>query len=76
MNLVEIARNNVNSWNRHDAEAIAAAYAEEGVTFGLDIQSHFSVVRRVPFTQNPPIKTRSKNRRQCVFRLVSLDSRV
>ena len=31
MNLVEIGRNNVNSWNRHDAEAIAAAYAEGGV---------------------------------------------
>ena len=24
MNIVEIARNNFNSWNRHDAEAIAA----------------------------------------------------
>src|SRR5215469_13943696 len=31
MNLVEIARNNFNSWNGHDAEAIAAAYAEGGV---------------------------------------------
>jgi steroid delta-isomerase-like uncharacterized protein len=31
MNLVEIGRNNLNSWNRHDAEAIAAAYAEGGV---------------------------------------------
>jgi hypothetical protein len=28
MNLVEIARNNFNSWNRHDADAIVAAYAE------------------------------------------------
>jgi hypothetical protein len=31
MNLLEIAQNNFNSWNRHDAEAIAAAYAEGGV---------------------------------------------
>jgi steroid delta-isomerase-like uncharacterized protein len=31
MNAVEIVRNNFNSWNRHDADAIAAAYAEGGV---------------------------------------------
>lgn len=31
MNLVEIARNNFNSWNRRDADAIVAAYAEGGV---------------------------------------------
>jgi hypothetical protein len=31
MNLVEIGRNNFNSWHRHDADAIVAAYAEGGV---------------------------------------------
>jgi hypothetical protein len=31
MNLVEIARNNFNSWNRRDADAIVAASAEGGV---------------------------------------------
>jgi steroid delta-isomerase-like uncharacterized protein len=31
MNAIEIVRNNFNSWNRHDADAIAAAYAEGGV---------------------------------------------
>ena len=31
MNAVGIVRNNFNSWNRHDADAIAAAYAEGGV---------------------------------------------
>lgn len=31
MNILEIARNNFNSWNTHDADAIAAAYAEGGV---------------------------------------------
>ena len=30
MNAVEVAQNNFNSWNRHDADAIAAAYAEGG----------------------------------------------
>jgi steroid delta-isomerase-like uncharacterized protein len=31
MNTVEIAQNAFNAWNRHDAEAIAAAYAEGAV---------------------------------------------
>jgi steroid delta-isomerase-like uncharacterized protein len=31
MNAVEVVRNNFNNWNRHDADAIAAAYAEGGV---------------------------------------------
>ena len=31
MNAVEVVRNNFNSWNRHDADAIVAAYAEGGV---------------------------------------------
>jgi hypothetical protein len=31
MNLVEIERNNFNSWNRHGADAIVAAYPEGGV---------------------------------------------
>jgi steroid delta-isomerase-like uncharacterized protein len=31
MNIVEIARRNFSNWNRHDADAIAAAYAEGGV---------------------------------------------
>jgi SnoaL-like domain len=31
MNAVEVVRNNFNSWNRHDADAIAAAFAEGGV---------------------------------------------
>ena len=30
INAIEVAQNNFNSWNRHDAEAIVAAYAEEG----------------------------------------------
>jgi len=30
MNAVEVAQNNFNSWNRHDADAIVAAYAEGG----------------------------------------------
>jgi steroid delta-isomerase-like uncharacterized protein len=37
MNLVEIARNNFNSWNRHDADAIVAAYAEGGVYTNADL---------------------------------------
>ena len=37
MNLVEIARNNFNSWNRHDADAIVAAYAEGGVYINPDL---------------------------------------
>ena len=37
MNLVEIARNNFNSWNRHDADAIVAAYAEGGVYTNPDL---------------------------------------
>jgi SnoaL-like domain len=36
MNL-EIARNNFNSWNRHDADAIVAAYAEGGVYINPDM---------------------------------------
>jgi hypothetical protein len=28
MNAVEVAQNNFNSWNRHDANAIVAAYAK------------------------------------------------
>jgi steroid delta-isomerase-like uncharacterized protein len=31
MNAVEVVKNNFNSWNRHDSDAIAAAYAEGGV---------------------------------------------
>jgi hypothetical protein len=30
MNAAEVARNNFKFWNRHDADAIAAAYAEGG----------------------------------------------
>ena len=30
MNAIEVAQNNFNSWNRHDADAIVAAYAEGG----------------------------------------------
>ena len=30
MNATEVARNNFNSWNRHDADAINAAYAKGG----------------------------------------------
>jgi len=30
MNAVEIVRKNIDSWNRHDADAIVAAYAEGG----------------------------------------------
>jgi hypothetical protein len=30
MNATEVAQNNFNSWNRHDAEAIVAAYAKGG----------------------------------------------
>jgi hypothetical protein len=37
MSLVEIARNNFNSWNRHDADAIVAAYAEGGVYTNPDL---------------------------------------
>jgi steroid delta-isomerase-like uncharacterized protein len=37
MNLVEIERNNFNSWNRHDADAIVAAYAEGGVYINPDV---------------------------------------
>jgi hypothetical protein len=37
MNLVEIARNNFNSWSRHDADAIVAAYAEGGVYINPDV---------------------------------------
>lgn len=31
MNAVEVARDNHNSWNRHDADAIVAAFTEGGV---------------------------------------------
>ena len=30
MNATEVAQNNFNSWNRHDADAINAAYAKGG----------------------------------------------
>src|SRR5712672_3875599 len=30
MNAIEVAQNNLNSWNRHDADAIVAAYAKGG----------------------------------------------
>jgi SnoaL-like polyketide cyclase len=30
MNAIEVAQNNFNSWNRHDADAIKAAYAKGG----------------------------------------------
>jgi hypothetical protein len=30
MNAIEVAQNNFNSWNRHDADAIVAAYAKGG----------------------------------------------
>lgn len=30
MNAIVVAQNNFNSWNRHDADAIVAAYAEGG----------------------------------------------
>ena len=30
MNAVEVAQNNCNSWNRHDTDAIVAAYAKGG----------------------------------------------
>jgi steroid delta-isomerase-like uncharacterized protein len=30
MNAIEVAQNNIDSWNRHDADAIVAAYAEGG----------------------------------------------
>jgi hypothetical protein len=30
MNAVEVVQNNFNNWNRHDAEAIVAAFAEGG----------------------------------------------
>jgi hypothetical protein len=30
MNAFEVAQNNFNSWNRHDADAIVAAYAKGG----------------------------------------------
>ena len=32
MNAIEVAQNNFNSWNRHDADAIVAAYAK-GATY-------------------------------------------
>ena len=32
MNAVEVVQNNFNNWNRHDAEAIVAAFAEGGPT--------------------------------------------
>jgi len=28
MNAIEVAQNNFNSWNRHDADAIVAAYTK------------------------------------------------
>jgi hypothetical protein len=37
MNLLEIARNNFNSWNRHDTDAIVAAYADGGVYVNPDL---------------------------------------
>jgi steroid delta-isomerase-like uncharacterized protein len=37
MNLIEIARNNFNSWSRRDADAIVAAYAEGGVYINPDV---------------------------------------
>ena len=30
MNAIEVAQNNFNSWNRHDADAINAAYVKGG----------------------------------------------
>src|SRR5258708_39788507 len=30
MNAIEVAQNNLNSWNRHDADALVAAYGEGG----------------------------------------------
>ena len=30
MNAIEVAQNSFNSWNRHDADEINAAYAEGG----------------------------------------------
>ena len=30
MNAIEVAQNNFNCWNRHDADAIVAAYAKGG----------------------------------------------
>jgi steroid delta-isomerase-like uncharacterized protein len=36
MNIVEIARNNFNSWSCHNADAIVAAYAEGGVYINPD----------------------------------------
>jgi hypothetical protein len=30
MNAIEVAQNNFKSWNRHDADAIVAAYAKGG----------------------------------------------
>jgi steroid delta-isomerase-like uncharacterized protein len=30
MNAIEVAQNNFNSWNRHDADALVAAYAKGG----------------------------------------------
>ena len=30
LNAIEVAQNNFNSWNRHDADAIVAAFAEGG----------------------------------------------
>ena len=30
MNAIEVAQNNFNSWNRHDADSIVAAYAQGG----------------------------------------------
>jgi nuclear transport factor 2 (NTF2) superfamily protein len=31
MKAIEVAQNNLNSWNRHDAAAIVAAFAEGGI---------------------------------------------
>ena len=30
MNAIEVAQNQFNAWNRHDADALVAAYGKEG----------------------------------------------
>jgi hypothetical protein len=40
MNAVEVVQKNFNNWNRHDAEAIVAAFAEGGPTITPTKISH------------------------------------
>ena len=45
MNAIEVAQNNFNSWNRHDADAINAAYAKGG-TYRTFVLSKFTLTGR------------------------------